>query len=209
MARFTSFPHLPLIEDQPTRDNLRLLWDRLRALEVSLTTEATELKKLAPIRDAIEPIKRKQARHEVLVRKNVIPAGTFTPVATTTTDPDTGEVTGPAPPGPPEPSTEPDQVPPNRLDIVNEVATDTGYPSSGINVQDFTQEVARRLGQTDPKWGRRLNDSGIVGKDTVAFRQSDGDPPYSVDIVLGAAGPNPTTHWSPHGRVGGTWFFVN
>ena len=57
--------------------------------------------------------------------------------------------------------------PPNRLVVVQQVAAQTGYPGSGISVTDFTAAVARALAQEDGDWGRRINDSGPLGKDTV------------------------------------------
>ena len=94
--------------------------------------------------------------------------------------------------------------PPNRFVIVQQVANETGYPDSGINVNAFTQIVAERLHAEDPNWGRRINITGPLGKDTVAYKTSDGRP-YSIDIVSGAGGSNPKIHWDPHGFIGGTW----
>jgi hypothetical protein len=108
-----------------------------------------------------------------------------------------------APPAPP-PACCP---PPNRFEIVQQVAAETGYPNSGMNVTDFTQIVAERLHQEDANWGRRVNTTGPVGKDTVAYRiNGSTDNPFSIDIVLGASGPSPQIHWSEHGQIGGTWF---
>ena len=96
--------------------------------------------------------------------------------------------------------------PPNRFDVVQQVAAETGYPDSGIAATAFTQIVALRLHQEDPNWGRRINDTGPIGKDTVAYRvNGQDDNPYSIDIVLGAGGVNPSIHWAEHGRIGGTW----
>ena len=94
--------------------------------------------------------------------------------------------------------------PPNRFVIVQQVANETGYPGSGINVDAFTQIVAERLHAEDPNWGRRINITGPIGKDTVAYKASDGRP-YSIDIVAGAGGSNPKIHWDAHGFIGGTW----
>ena len=100
--------------------------------------------------------------------------------------------------------------PPNRLAVVRQVAAETGYPNSGISVHAFTQAVASRLAQEDPNWGRRINDTGPLGKDTVAYRvNGQNDNPYSIDIVLGATGTNPIVQWSEHGQVGGTWTPAN
>ena len=91
-----------------------------------------------------------------------------------------------------------------RFVIVQQVAAETGYPDSGIDVRDFTQIVAERLHREDANWGRRLNDSGVIGKDTVAYKTSTGHP-YSIDIVAGSMSSNPQPHWSEHGVVGGVW----
>ena len=95
--------------------------------------------------------------------------------------------------------------PPNRFAVVQQVAAETGYPQSGIHVTDFTQQVALRLHQEDPNWGRRLNNSGVIGNDTVAYRIPGTSNPYSVDIVLGATSGSPAIHWAEHGQVGGQW----
>ena len=94
--------------------------------------------------------------------------------------------------------------PPNRLSVVQQVASETGYPDSGMHVTDFTQRVAEKLHAEDQHWGRRINISGPLGKDTVAYKASDGQP-YSIDIVMGATGDNPQVHWDEHGFIGGTW----
>lgn len=106
----------------------------------------------------------------------------------------------------PPPSTSGCCPPPNRFAIVQEIAAETGYPSSGIHVTDFTQKVAERLHAEDPNWGRRINITGPLGKDTVAYKiDGSTDNPFSVDIVLGAGGTNPRIHWDGHGQIGGTW----
>jgi hypothetical protein len=100
--------------------------------------------------------------------------------------------------------------PSNRFAVVQQVAAETGYPSSGIHVTDFTQAVAARLAQEDGDWGRRINDLGPLGKDTVAYRvNGQNDNPFSIDIVSGATTSNPVIHWSEHGQVGGTWTPAN
>lgn len=100
--------------------------------------------------------------------------------------------------------------PPNRLSVVRQVADETGYPSSGISVHDFTQRVAERLASEDSNWGRYLNSRGNLGKDTVAYRvDGQNNNPYKIDIVLGASKSNPQPHWSAHGLGDGTWKSVN
>lgn len=98
--------------------------------------------------------------------------------------------------------------PNNRLSVVQQVAAEIGYPGSGVDVRTLTQKVAEKLYAEDNRWGRRINDTGPLGKDTVAYKaeggQNDGKP-YSIDIVSGAESSNPKVHWDPHGFVGGTW----
>ena len=94
--------------------------------------------------------------------------------------------------------------PANRLSVVQSVAAEIGYPGSGVDVRTLTQKVAERLHAEDPRWGRRINITGPLGKDTVAYKASDGRP-YSIDIVLGSMSNDPKVHWAPHGFVGGTW----
>ena len=98
--------------------------------------------------------------------------------------------------------------PPNRLDIVLAVLGATGNLFKS-DVQQFTEKVAECLAVTDGDWGRRLNDSGTVGKDTVAYHVPGTSNPYSVDILQGAVSPEPIPHWSGHGQVGGSWFAVD
>ena len=129
------------------------------------------------------------------------PAATPAPKSPAPTEP---APTEPTPTGPaPAPFCCP---PPNRFEVVQQVASETGYPHSGIHVSNFTQIVAERLAQEDPNWGRRINDTGPLGKDTVAYRiNGQNNNPFSIDIVLGATGPNPRIHWSEHGSIGGVW----
>jgi len=94
--------------------------------------------------------------------------------------------------------------PANRFSVVQSVAAEIGYPGSGVNVRTLTQKVAERLHAEDRRWGRRVNDTGPLGKDTVAYKASDGRP-YSIDIVLGSMSDNPKIHWVQHGFTGGTW----
>ena len=94
--------------------------------------------------------------------------------------------------------------PANRLSVVQQIAAEIGYPGSGVDVRTLTQKVAEKLYAEDNRWGRRINDTGPLGKDTVAYKASDGKP-YSIDIVSGAESSNPKVHWDPHGFVGGTW----
>ena len=94
--------------------------------------------------------------------------------------------------------------PANRLSVVQQVAADIGYPGSGVDVRTLTQKVAEKLYAEDNRWGRRINDTGPLGKDTVAYKADDGRP-YSIDIVSGAESSNPKVHWDPHGFIGGTW----
>ena len=106
--------------------------------------------------------------------------------------------------------------PPNRFDIVQAVLDRTG-DLYRHDVREFTQRVAECLAVTDGDWGRRRNDSGAVGKDTVAYRTSQGPGrgPFSIDIMLGAESNNPRPHWNItrhdgiDGRVGGTWIQVD
>ena len=89
---------------------------------------------------------------------------------------------------------------------MQEIARETGYPDSGMHVTDFTQKVAERLHAEDANWGRRINITGPIGKDTVAYKvDGSTDNPFSVDIVLGAGGNSPQIHWDGHGQIGGTW----
>ena len=94
--------------------------------------------------------------------------------------------------------------PANRLSVVQQVASEIGYPGSGVDVRTLTQKVAEKLYAEDNRWGRRINNTGPLGKDTVAYKADDGRP-YSIDIVSGAESSNPKIHWDPHGFVRGTW----
>ncbi len=106
--------------------------------------------------------------------------------------------------------------PPNRFSVVQDIVTATGNLYRE-DIQQFTERVAECLAAEDGDWGRRLNDSGAVGKDTVAYRTSTGRGrgPYSIDIMRGAESSDPQPHWNIQshdgieGRVGGTWFAVD
>ena len=101
-------------------------------------------------------------------------------------------------------------APESQLDIVRQVAaaTDDLYKT---NPTGFTQKVVECLKDIDENWGRRLNDSGIIGKDTVAYRMEESTVPYSIDIIVSAGGSNPSLAWNIQshngqcGQVGGQW----
>ncbi len=100
--------------------------------------------------------------------------------------------------------------PPNRFSVVKQVAAETGYPNSGMPVNDFTQRVARRLAAEDANWGRYINSNGNLGKDTVSYRvNGQNDHPFKIDIVRGAGSSSPSPHWVEHGLADGTWKRVN
>lgn len=94
--------------------------------------------------------------------------------------------------------------PANRLSVVQQVAAEIGYPGGGVDVRTLTQKVAEILYAEDNRWGRRINITGPLGKDTVAYKANDGRP-WSIDIVSGAESSSPKVHWDSHGHVGGTW----
>lgn len=106
--------------------------------------------------------------------------------------------------------------PPNRFDIVQAVLRKTGNLYRN-NIQEFTERVAECLAATDGDWGRRRNDSGRIGKDTVAYRTTKGPGrgPYSIDIMAGAESDNPRPHWyiqvhhGIKGRITGTWIAID
>jgi hypothetical protein len=101
-----------------------------------------------------------------------------------------------------------------HLDLV--VALDTVSPGLILTPQAFTQQIVLTLfnGGTigsvtvaaDANWGRRFNPSGILSNDTAAYLQPTGIlNPFSVDIILGATGPDPVPAWNEMGRIGGEW----
>ena len=84
---------------------------------------------------------------------------------------------------------------PNRLDIVNLVAAATG-DLYRTNTFEFTGHVASCLAKIDSNWGRRINRTGPVSNDVVAYRLNGSDSaPCGVDIVTGARGDNPRLSW--------------
>ena len=122
--------------------------------------------------------------------------------------PDRDPQPDPSPTGPaPAPSCCP---PPNRFDVMKQVAAQTGYPNSGISVHDFTQKVAERLVREDANWGRYINTNGNLGFDILAYRiNGQNQKPYKIDIVLGANTSGAKIHWLQEGIGNGTWKSVN
>ena len=100
--------------------------------------------------------------------------------------------------------------PRNRFDIVQAVIQRTGNLYR-TNAHHFTDRVVECLAVIDGDWGRRRNDSGTISDDVAAYRTNSGPGfgPYSVDLIVGAGGPDPRPQWGGHGRVGGSWFAVN
>ena len=76
--------------------------------------------------------------------------------------------------------------------VTSQVAAEIGYdPAGGTDPGPFTQQVAERLHAADPRWGRRINSTGPISDDTVAYRVGTSPVnPLSIDIVLAAH----TTH---------------
>ena len=76
------------------------------------------------------------------------------------------------------------QVPPMRP-VTSQVAAEIGYdPAGGTDPGPFTQQVAERLHAADPRWGRRINSTGPISDDTVAYRVGTSPVnPLSIDIV--------------------------
>ena len=57
----------------------------------------------------------------------------------------------------------------------------------------------------DPRWGRRINATGPISDDTVAYRVGTSPHnPVSVDIVVAAHSRRARLGWTVS-RIGGTW----
>ena len=69
--------------------------------------------------------------------------------------------------------------------VTSQVAAEIGYdPAGGTDPGPFTQQVAERLHAADPRWGRRINSTGPISDDTVAYRVGTSPVnPLSIDIV--------------------------
>ena len=88
------------------------------------------------------------------------------------------------------------QVPPMRS-VTSQVAAEIGYdPAGGTDPGPFTQQVAERLHAADPRWGRRINSTGPISDDTVAYRVGTSPVnPLSIDIVLAAHTTHARLQW--------------
>ena len=98
--------------------------------------------------------------------------------------------------------------PPHRFAIVQQVAAELGYNPARdrLAVAAFTHRVAERLHAEDPRWGRRVNVTGPISDDTVAYRVGISPlNPLSVDIVFRAHTARARLQWHVAGRIGGTW----
>ena len=97
----------------------------------------------------------------------------------------------------------------NRLDIVLDVHAATGNLLN-TNPTEFTRQAAQCMATIDGDYGIRRNDSGTIGKDTIAYRVGGSDNnPHSTDIAAGVTTPNPRLQWADHGRVGGSFIAVD
>ena len=97
----------------------------------------------------------------------------------------------------------------NRLDIVLDVHAATGNLLN-TNPTEFTRQAAQCMATIDGDYGIRRNDSGTIGKDTIAYRVGGSDNnPHSTDIAVGVTTPNPRLQWADHGRVGGSFIAVD
>ena len=87
-------------------------------------------------------------------------------------------------------------MPPLRP-VTSQVAAEIGYdPAGGTDPGPFTQQVAERLHAADPRWGRRINSTGPISDDTVAYRVGTSPVnPLSIDIVLAAHTTHARLQW--------------
>ena len=98
--------------------------------------------------------------------------------------------------------------------VTSQVAAEIGYdPAGGTDPGPFTQQVAERLHAADPRWGRRINSTGPISDDTVAYRVGTSPVnPLSIDIVLGRPyhpRPAPVAHLrSLGGDAGGPSHYI-
>ena len=81
--------------------------------------------------------------------------------------------------------------------VTSQVAAEIGYdPAGGTDPGPFTQQVAERLHAADPRWGRRINSTGPISDDTVAYRVGTSPVnPLSIDIVLAAHTTHARLQW--------------
>ena len=95
---------------------------------------------------------------------------------------------------------------PNGFSVVQRVAAATG-DLYRTNTFEFTGRVASCLATIDSNWGRRINSTGPVSNDVVAYRLGGSDDaPCGVDIVAGARGNNPSLSWQqPTSYTGSRW----
>ncbi len=94
---------------------------------------------------------------------------------------------------------------PKPMRTLAEIQTDN--PARGhLSVAAFTHRVAERLHAEDPRWGRRVNVTGPISDDTVAYRVGISPlNPLSADIVFRAHTARARLQWHVAGRIGGTW----
>ena len=87
-------------------------------------------------------------------------------------------------------------MPPLRP-VTSQVAAEIGYdPAGGTDPGPFTQQVAERLHAADPRWGRRINSTGPISDDTVAYRVGTSPVnPLSIDIVRAAHTTHARLQW--------------
>ena len=81
--------------------------------------------------------------------------------------------------------------------VTSQVAAEIGYdPAGGTDPGPFTQQVAERLHAADPRWERRINSTGPISDDTVAYRVGTSPVnPLSIDIVLAAHTTHARLQW--------------
>ena len=93
--------------------------------------------------------------------------------------------------------------PKNYLSVVQRVAAEIGFPSTGVDARVLTQEVAEELYVKDNRWGRVRGPSGALERDEIAYKTilGSGDP-YVIDIVSGTT----QIKWDVEGfKSGSNW----
>lgn len=213
MARRRSYPHLDLIKDGPTRDTLRLLWDRIIEAEARVLEEREDLLKLGGQVAVVPRLETAQRRHESALR------GLTTPVLVDPGDPSIpvpgdetpGAPGSPNPPPTPSPGSGDVPHPGSRLGVVQSVANsnpgalaNSCQPPHGSGTWEFVDLVIAALRAESPRWGYncKRGNCGDISPDVTDYyygqdlSQAQGSTKvYIFDFIVGHCGSNPAPAW--------------
>jgi hypothetical protein len=204
-----AYPHVPAIPDPPTQQTVRLLWDRIYALEELLEQVTLDLEAATgTIEDLIDQVEDlDQVAHQALAQSGKLVSDTAP------TEPEgvddglgaqgcaanngTGHV---AASEPLDPVTGGRIVCGTGVEFASLKAATVDLPTREANAEELVRRMIWHLQQKGFTAGRQRNPSGVISKDKLTFKVP-GEPSYRAYDVFIALDDYTTTLQTHMGQV--------